>query len=500
MRNRWFRIVATMLSGTTHSASAIAAARPERGPRSAGVVAVLAAGAGAYSVLQAIVAPALPTLATELGVSSTDASWVLTSLLLSASVLTPVIGRLGDLYGKQRLLVASLAVMTLGTLVSALATDLGPMLAGRILQGAGAGVFPLAFAIVRDELPPAKVPNAIGLLSAMLGIGSVAGLVVAGVIVEHLSYHWLFWLPLVLCVAATATATRVPESPVHASGTVAWGGALLLAAGLVTLLLGVTQGERWGWGSAANTGAIAGGVALLVLWAAVERRVANPLVDMRVLRRRGVWTVNAVTLAVGFGMLAGMAVMPLLLQLPEETGYGFGRSVMGASLCMIPAGVGILAGGVAAAGAQERYGTKGVALSGLLIVGAAYAYLAVRHHATLDVLGAAAVQGIGVGIAFSALGRLAVESVPQEQTGAATAINTIMRTVGAAFGSSIPAAILAAHVAASGAPRESAFTTVFWVTAAVALAGLLVGTAIPSRRPAAQARTAPRATPVRLTR
>jgi MFS family permease len=463
-----------MRTGTNDSAS------------STTILGVLAAGAAAYSVLQAIVAPALPELAERLDVSSTDVSWVLTALLLSASVLTPVIGRLGDLYGKQRLLVASLAVMTLGTLVSALATGLGTMLAGRILQGAGAGVFPLAFAIVRDELPAKRVPNAIGMLSAMLGIGSVAGLVVSGVIVEHLSYHWLFWLPLALCVGATvATAKLVPESPVHAVGTVAWGGALLLAAGLVVLLLGVTQGERWGWGSAANVGAIAGGVVLLILWTAVERRSSKPLVDMRVLARRGVWTVNAVTLAVGFGMLAGMAVLPLLLQLPTQTGYGFGKSVMGASLCMIPAGIGILAGGVAAGGAQERLGTKPVALSGLAIIGVAYAYLALRHHTTVDVLGAAAVQGIGVGVAFSALGRLAVESVPQAQTGAATAINTIMRTVGAAFGSSIPAAILAAHLTAQGIADEGAFTTVFWVTAAVALAGLVVGTAIPSKRAAA---------------
>src|SRR4051812_45637283 len=229
-----------MRSGTNHSGV---------------VVAVLALGALAYSVLQSIVAPALPTLGADLHASTTDATWILTGFLLSASVLTPVFGRLGDIHGKHRLLVLALALLTLGTLVCALATSLPVMLAGRVLQGAGGGVFPLSFSIVRDELPRARVAHAIALLSAMLGIGGAAGAVVAGVIVEHLSYHWLFWIPLVFCVVATVAAWRlVPASPVRQDSRVNWLSAALLAAGLVALLLGITQADRWGWGSAKNLG------------------------------------------------------------------------------------------------------------------------------------------------------------------------------------------------------------------------------------------------------
>src|SRR3954454_8438112 len=204
-----------MLSGTPASASPA--------PRSGLVLGVLALGAVSYSVLQSIVAPALPTLAADLHTSATNATWVLTAFLLSASVLTPVFGRLGDIHGKHRLLVVALGLLSLGTLVSALADSLGVMLVGRVLQGAGGGVFPLSFAIVRDELPRARIPGAIALLSAMLGIGGAVGVVVAGVIVEHLSTHFLFWIPLVVCVVATAAAWRfVPESPVRHASSINW--------------------------------------------------------------------------------------------------------------------------------------------------------------------------------------------------------------------------------------------------------------------------------------
>src|SRR4051812_39354585 len=244
-----------MSTGTTASASAPAPAARRDAARPGLVLGVLALGALSYSVLQSIVAPALPTLAADLHTTATNATWVLTAFLLSASVLTPVFGKLGDIHGKHRLLVVALGLLSLGTLVSALADSLSVMLIGRVLQGAGGGVFPLSFAIVRDELPRGRMPGAIALLSAMLGIGGAVGLVVAGVIVEDLSYHWLFWIPLVVTAGATVAAWRwVPESPVKHDSTINWLSVALLAGGLVALLLGITQADSWGWGSAKNIG------------------------------------------------------------------------------------------------------------------------------------------------------------------------------------------------------------------------------------------------------
>src|SRR3954464_11113000 len=164
------------------------------------ILAVLSLGGISYALLQSLVIPALPEIQNSLHVSESAVGWVLTAYLLSASVATPIIGRLGDMYGKERLLMIVLALLAFGTLISAIASSLWLMLLGRVIQGAGAGIFPLAFSIIRDELPNERVPGAIGLVSSLLGIGGGAGVVFAGIISQNLSYHWLFWFPLAMIV------------------------------------------------------------------------------------------------------------------------------------------------------------------------------------------------------------------------------------------------------------------------------------------------------------
>src|SRR4051794_36195593 len=159
--------------------------------------AVLAVGVVAFALLQSLVAPILVTLQHALNTNQVDVTWVLTAYLLSAAVCTPIIGRLGDMTGKKRMLVLTLCVLALGCLISALASSLPLMLVGRVIQGAGGGVLPLAFGIVRDEFPAAKVPGAVGTISALLAAGGAVGTVIAGPINDALDYHWLFWLPLV---------------------------------------------------------------------------------------------------------------------------------------------------------------------------------------------------------------------------------------------------------------------------------------------------------------
>src|SRR5881227_2215548 len=210
--------------------------------------AVLALGGAAYAMLQSLVAPALPTIQHDLHTTATSVTWVLTAYLLSASVCTPIFGRLGDMYGKERMLVIVLTVLAAGTVISALATSIGLMIAGRVVQGAGGAVFPLAFGIIRDEFPRERVARGIAFLSALMGIGGGAGIVLAGPIVDALSYHWLFWFPLMAVGAAVvATVLFVPESPVKTPGRVNWLGAGLLSSWLVCVLIAVSQGSSWGW-------------------------------------------------------------------------------------------------------------------------------------------------------------------------------------------------------------------------------------------------------------
>ena len=170
-------------------------------PRYQVTFALLALAGVAYALLQSLVAPALPDIQHSLHTTVNGVSWVLTAYLLSASIATPVIGRLGDMYGKERLLVVVLVLLCVATTVSALATSLSVMLVGRVVQGAAGGIFPLAFGIIRDEFPRERVAGAVGIMSALLGVGGGAGVVLAGPIVQGLSIHWLFWFPLVVAGA-----------------------------------------------------------------------------------------------------------------------------------------------------------------------------------------------------------------------------------------------------------------------------------------------------------
>src|ERR1700759_1421409 len=228
------------------------------------VILGVTAGAGlAYAMLSSAVIPALPSIQHSLHTTETGVTWLLTGYLLSASVATSILGRLGDMYGKERLLLITLGILAAGTIVSALSTSLGPMIVGRIIQGAGGGIFPLAFGIVRDEFPRDRVAGSIGILSSILGIGGGIGIVLGGLIVEHLDYHWLYWIPLVVTVAAAFCTWRfVPESPVRVPGRVNWLAAALMTAGFCCMLIAISETITWGWGSPKTLGLLAVGIVL----------------------------------------------------------------------------------------------------------------------------------------------------------------------------------------------------------------------------------------------
>src|SRR3954464_6377599 len=246
------------------------------------ILAVLSLGGIAYSLLQSLVVPALPQIQESLHTTESAVGWVLTAFLLSASVATPIVGRLGDMYGKERLLMIVLLMLGLGTLISAIASSLWLMILGRVIQGAGGGIFPLAFSIIRDEFPNERVPGAIGLVSSLLGIGGGAGVVFAGVVTEHLSYHWLFWFPLgVILATAYLTWPYIPQSPVKTPAEIDYRAAALMTAGISAVLLAITQTSSWGWGSPKTLGLLAVGGLLIVAWVRSELSSREPLVDMR---------------------------------------------------------------------------------------------------------------------------------------------------------------------------------------------------------------------------
>src|SRR5580700_2318114 len=269
------------------------------------ILGVLSIGALAYAVLSSAVIPALTTFQHSLHASETGVTWLLTGFLLSASVGTAIIGKLGDMYGKQRLLVWTLLTLAAGTLLAALSVSLPALIVARVIQGVAGGIFPLAFGIARDEFPADRVAGSIGLMSAILGVGGGLGLVVGGLIDEHLNWHWLFWIPLPIMVAAAVCAWRfIPESPVRSPGRVNWTAAALMSAGLSAVLIGIAQTSVWGWTGPRTVALLACGLAVCAVWIRVEVRSSNPLIDMTMMRVRGVWTANLAAFLVGAGLYA----------------------------------------------------------------------------------------------------------------------------------------------------------------------------------------------------
>jgi EmrB/QacA subfamily drug resistance transporter len=442
--------------------------------------AVLALGAGTYAVLQSLVAPALPEIQSDLHTSTTAVAWILTAYLLSASILTPIMGRLGDMFGKERWLVYSLGILAAGTLLAALATNITVMIVARIIQGAGGAIFPLAFGIIRDEFPRARVASGIALISAILGIGGGLGIVLAGPIVSALSYHWLFWIPFVLVVAATVmTVFFVPESPIKSPGSVNWLGAALLSGWLVCLLLAISQGSSWGWGDPRIVGLFAGAIGVFAWWIVNEQRAKEPLVDMKMMRVRGVWTVNAAAFLVGAGMYSSFILIPQFAEMPSSAGYGFHASITQAGLFLLPATVMMLIVSPLAGRMANRVGSRVPLILGSIATCVAFTFLAAAHSERWEIYVGTAMLGIGIGLAFASLGNLIVEAVPPEQTGVATGMNTVMRTLGGAVGAQIGASVIAGTVVGSAFPTEHGFTLAFIVAAAACGLAAIASLAVP---------------------
>ena len=465
------------------SASAAGVTRTGRHANTTLVVLFLALGGLAFAVLQSLVAPALPALAKDLHTGTGGISWVLTAYLLSASVLTPILSRLGDMMGKRRILLVVLAVLGVGTLLAALSTSLTMLIVARVLQGAAGGILPLSISIVRDELPRHRVGVTVGILSAIFGVGGGLGIVLAGPIVDHLSWAWLFWFPLILVVIAFAgTAFGVPESPIRTPGRIDLVGTVILSGGLVSLLLAVSKGSEWGWGSAATAALFAAGVVLLAVFLVVELRVREPLINMRLMRIRGVWTTDLVGLVFGFILFGVFILIPTLVELPVQTGYGFGKSVTGAGLFLLPAVGAMLVFAPVSGLLDRRFGPKLPLVLGALVTTVGFLVAAIDHKTSAPLIVSLVFSGAGIGFAMAAMSNAIIESVPRTHTGEATGVNTIVRTVGGSIGTAVIAAVLSSNMTPKGLPLDAGFTDGFWVCTGVGVLAIVAALMLPSAR------------------
>jgi EmrB/QacA subfamily drug resistance transporter len=446
---------------------------------------ILALAGLAYALQQTMIVPALPSLRHDLHTTTAWATWLLTAFLLVSAVATPVLGKLGDQYGKERFLLVSLVVFFVGCVAAIFAWNIWSLIVFRAVQGFGGAVFPLAFAIVYDEFPRDKIAGGVGMISAILGVGGGLGLVLSGALVEYLSWRWLFIVGAIAVGAAVVLVWRfVPESPIKTPSRVDPAGVLLLSGLLVTLLLGLTEGPEWGWGSARVLGLFGAAAVLFAAWVYAELHVADPMIDMRMLADRTVLFTNATAVFTGFAMFGAFALLPSLMQQHRGPGvhYGFGLSPFMTGVYLLPGGVLGFVAGPLAGRIGQRSGSRLPLVIGMVLAGIGIGGLAVEHAQAWEISVWMAFIGIGVPFAFAAMAKLIVDAVRATETGVATGMNTVMRTVGSVIGGQVGAAIVSADtIAGTKIPAESAYIAAFWVSAAVAVVGALVARAIPSR-------------------
>ncbi|WP_330283163.1 MFS transporter [Streptomyces sp. NBC_00588] len=460
-------------------------------PRTNALVAVLAFGGIVVSLMQTLVIPIVPELPKLLNSPASDTAWAVTATLLAAAVSVPMMGRLGDMYGKRRMLLTSMVLLIAGSVTAALSDSLVPMIVGRALQGAASGVIPLGISIMRDELPAERLGSATALMSASLGVGGALGLPAAALIADNFDWHVLFWSSAALGVVALLLVLFVvPESKVRTGGRFDVVGGLGMAAGLLCLLLPISKGGDWGWGSGTTLGLFGACVAILLLWGWYELRTDQPLVDLRTTARRQVLVTNLASIALGFGMFAMSLVLPQLLQLPEATGYGLGKSLLVAGLVMAPSGLVMMAVAPVSAALSRAKGPKASLMLGSLIVAAGYGLNIVLMSEVWQFVLVSCVIGSGIGFTYGAMPALIMGAVPPSQSGAANSLNTLMRSIGTSTASAVAGVILSQMTTDLGGvplPSENGFKTVLAVGGGAALLAFVVASFIPRHGGAAGA-------------
>ena len=457
-------------------------------PRPNLVVVVLALGGIVVSLMQTLVIPLIPELPGLLHAEPGDTAWVITVTLLASAVATPVVGRLGDMYGKRRMLLISLVLLVAGSTVAALADSLVPMIAGRALQGLAAGVIPLGISIMRDELPAERLGSATAVMSASLGVGGALGLPAAAVLAENLDWHVLFWTSAGLGVVVIALVlTFVPESSVRSGGRFDLIGAIGLSVALVCLLLAISKGADWGWGDGLTLGLFAAAVVVLLLWGWFELRTRGPLVDLRTTARRQVLLTNLASMVFAFAMFAMSLVLPQLLQLPTAAGYGLGQSMLVTGLVLVPSGLVMMATAPVSARISRLRGPKVTLMCGAVVVAAGYGLGIVLMSAVWQLVLVSALIGAGIGLAYGSMPALIMGAVPVSETAAANSLNTLMRAIGTSVSSAVAGVILAHLTVSLGpvdVPSQDGFRLIMGIGSLAALAALAIAAFLPGRRTA----------------
>lgn len=434
----------------------------------------------AFVLAQTAIVPGLSTLATSLNTTTDNVAWITTGYLVASAILTPVVGRLGDMFGKGQMLLIVLVIFFFGSVGAALAGNIWVLVAARIVQGVGGGIIPLCFGIIGDIFPAERRASALGIISAISGIGAGVGLLIGGLLIDNFSWEWVFWMGAVLAAIAAVGAFTARHAGTKTPGKIDFIGILLLAIGLTAPLVALSRGQSWGWTSMSTLGLAAFGLAVLVAFVFYELRADDPLVDMRIIGRPTVLMINIATLLMGAGMFGIFMLIPQIAQTPKAFDYGFGLNATQAGLLLLPGSFFMLIAGATSNRLSDRFGARAPLTIGSFLTALGLVLLALKHDSVPVVAVFVIISFIGIGFAMASLPSMIMSSVPESARGQANGVNVLMRSVGSSIGSQAVGTLLAGSVTAAAlVPTDTAFVTSFWIGAGAAMAAAVVGTLIP---------------------
>ncbi|MGC5397186.1 MFS transporter [Streptomyces sp. DT20] len=431
-------------------------------------------------VTQGFLSPLLQRLTGTLHVTAADLNWLSICNLLASVAFTPVLSRMGDLYGHRRILRWTLAIVLTGSLIVGMSTSFRMLLVGQVLQGAFAGFFPLLVGILRNRTSDGESRRGISLMVAALVGGLAVGLLASGLIAQYVAQPTAaLWVPAVgVGVALIVTWPLLPESDHRPGGSVDWLGGVVLSAGLVAIMLGLGKGGTpgWAWNSAATLGCLAGGVVLTALFARIELRSDEPMIDVRLFAHGDVVVISLIALTFSFCMIGLQVANPVFLSTPESAlGYGLGLTPLRTAFAMLPYMGAVAAGSLTAPALAGRFGDRLTLVAGSLLMAAGYAGALLTHQSLWPFLVTTLVSGAGCGFLQQSTRTLAVELVPHDQTSVGSGINELLINVGGSLGAAAVLAISAkATPAGSPLPRLGAYTTSWTVCIGVSLLGAVI--------------------------
>ncbi len=452
-----------------------------------GLAFALNCAVASYSAMQSVVIPLLPEIGSRFDASTADTAWVLSGFLLIGAAFTPVAGKVGDLIGRSKTLVAVLAIFLVGTVLAIFAQTLLLLIVARFIQGLGAASIALSLSIVKSSYPPGRVAGAIGRLSATMAISTGLGLSLAGLLSTYFGFQTVFLVPLLLATAALIMLLPTLASDPAEGGSVSgvnWVAGSLFTFGVLLILLAITQANTWGWLSPLTLGTAALGGALLWLWAHIERSATHPLIDVRILASPNMRRINSASFLVSVYMFAAYAMIPTFAQASPAEGPGLGVDTALAGLLMLPLAAMNFVAGSTAGILTRKIGSRNVLLLGTALCLGNVVFITFFHDNTLELMIACAAHGLSIGFAFASIPTLMMLAVDASEAGVAAGIYSTLRSLGGALGTQIVFALMAIGGAAlTMSDFQSALVFLLIVSSAAVVSALLVPRTGRKKRP-----------------